>query len=239
MTSTRLPPGPCADDAIGRWMRGQQMHRLVAGCALTALGLNVAINLCFASPSAPTLAPLVALVAQNSALPLLLVGAYVTSGATRAPLAPLAPLASKEAPLLGQADTVAAVPSRSEVFGAPLWAQLRIAIAAMLWTCAELWAWELQVFEASALGPGNAAAYTLLSSTCAAQAPPRHYHALTTLTTPLPRPYHALTTPLPCPYHALTGPRPWPIPHAPLIAPPPTFTLHHRAATPCSSASSP
>ena len=176
------------------------MHRLVAGCALTALGLNVAINLCFASPSAPTLAPLVALVAQNSALPLLLVGAYVTSGATRAPLAPLAPLASKEAPLLGQADTVAAVPSRSEVFGAPLWAQLRIAIAAMLWTCAELWAWELQVFEASALGPGNAAAYTLLSSTCAAQAPPRHYHALTTLTTPLPRPYHALTTLLPRSY---------------------------------------
>ena len=204
-------------------MRGQQMHRLVAGCALTALGLNVAINLCFASPSAPTLAPLVALVAQNSALPLLLVGAYVTSGATRAPLA------SKEAPLLGQGDIAAAVPSRSEVFGAPLWAQLRIAIAAMLWTCAELWAWELQVFEASALGPGNAAAYTLLSSTCAApQAPPRHYHALTTLTTPLPRPYHALT-----------GPRPWPIPHAPLIAPPPTFTPHHRAATPCSSASSP
>ena len=222
MTSTRLPPDSCADDAIGRWMRGQQMHRLVAGCALTALGLNVAINLCFASPSAPTLAPLVALVAQNSALPLLLVGAYVTSGAARAPLASLA---SKEAPLLGQGDTAAAVPSRSEVFGAPLWAQLRIAIAAMLWTCAELWAWELQVFEASALGPGNAAAYTLLSSTCAAQAPPTHYHAL--------------TTPLPRPYHALTGPRPWPVPHAPLSAPPPTFTPHHRAATPCSSASSP
>ena len=47
----------------------------------------------------------------------------------------------------------------------PLWAQLRVALASMLWTCAELWAWELQVFEASGLGPGNAAAYTLLSST--------------------------------------------------------------------------
>ena len=206
----------CADDAIGRWMRGQQLHRLVAGCALTGLVLSVAINLCFASPAAPTLAPLVALVVQNSVLPLLLVGAYVTSAAARAPLAPPA---SKEAPLLGQGDTATSVvPSRSEVFGAPLWAQLRIAIAAMLWTCSELWAWELQVFEASALGPGNAAAYTLLSSTCATQAPPT--------------PYHALTAPLLAP-----GRRPFCLP-APLTAPPPTSAPHHRAATPCSSASS-
>merc|ERR1711871_1219000 len=35
----------------------------------------------------------------------------------------------------------------------------------MGWTCAELWAWEVQVFEAAHLGTGNAAAYTLLSST--------------------------------------------------------------------------
>ena len=193
-------------------MRGQQLHRLVAGCALTALGLNVAINRCFASPAAPTLAPLVALVAQNTALPFLLIGAYVTSAAARAPLAPLA---SKEAPLLGQGDTTASgVPIRSEVFGAPLWAQLRIAIAAMLWTCAELWAWELQVFEASALGPGNAAAYTLLSSTCAAQAP----------TDPLPRACRLQSAAhYACPSHRSSS----------------HLRPHNRAATLCSSASSP
>jgi len=49
--------------------------------------------------------------------------------------------------------------------GPQLWKQCRTGVAAMVWTCAELWAWEVQVFEASALGTGNAAAYTLLSST--------------------------------------------------------------------------
>lgn len=36
---------------------------------------------------------------------------------------------------------------------------------ATIWTCSEVWAWEAQVFEAASLGPGNVAAYTLLSST--------------------------------------------------------------------------
>ena len=35
----------------------------------------------------------------------------------------------------------------------------------MIWTCAELWAWEVQIFEASHLGSGDTAAYSLLSTT--------------------------------------------------------------------------
>jgi len=35
----------------------------------------------------------------------------------------------------------------------------------MVWQCAELWAWEVQIFEAARLGPGRAASYSILSST--------------------------------------------------------------------------
>jgi len=172
-------PGDFAYDGISRWMRGQQLHRTVAACSLAALCLNVSVNIGLASPTSPTFAPLLALIVQNSSLPFLLVGAYAAAAA--------------KAPLCGAKAQLSA-PTAAEVLGAPLWAQLRVALAAMCWTCAEcamttrtleqapndasarmwsvcvsprrLWAWELQVFEASALGPGNAAAYTLLSSTC-------------------------------------------------------------------------
>ena len=36
-----------------------------------------------------------------------------------------------------------------------VWRQMRTALAAMVWTCAELWAWEVQVFEAAHLGTGT------------------------------------------------------------------------------------
>ena len=98
-------------------------------------------------PDAPTRGPLLALIAQNTVLPLLLGAAYCYGSR-----------ASLEAAL---ADP----PSTEDLIGPRLWRQLRTAIAAMVWTCAELWAWEVQVFEAAHLGTGNAAAYTLLSTT--------------------------------------------------------------------------
>ncbi len=69
-------PGDFAYDALSRWMRGQQQHRLVATCSLAALCLSVGVNLGLASRSAPTTAPLLALIAQNSALPFVLAAAY-------------------------------------------------------------------------------------------------------------------------------------------------------------------
>lgn len=144
-------PGDFLYDALGRWMRAQQLHRLVARCSLAALVLNLALNVWLADSDAPTRAPLIALIAQNSVLPVLLGVTYSRHMAGVAP-------AEEEA----RAPLVA--PAR-QVLGPALWRQLGTGLAAMLWTCAELWAWEAQVFEASALGVGNSAAYTLLSST--------------------------------------------------------------------------
>ena len=151
-------PGDFAYDCIGRWLRGQQLHRLVAACSLSALGLNIMVNIAFASEVQPTRAPLLALIAQNTYLPFALLGSYACLGQpAESSTTRVQPLGSKEG-----------VPEPSMVslvFGPELRRQGQIGLAAMVWTCAELWAWELQVFEASALGTGNAAAYTLLSST--------------------------------------------------------------------------
>lgn len=136
-------------------MRGQQLHRIVAACSITALGLNVLVNLCLANREEPARAPVLALVTQNTALPFLLLGAYVIGGHhSHVP----APSSSMPAVLEGETWT-------TRVLGPPLWRQLGTGVAAMIWTCAELWAWEVQVFEAQALGTGATAAYTLLSST--------------------------------------------------------------------------
>ena len=142
-------PGDFAYDCIARWMRGQQMHRHVSVCSVLGLGLNLAVNLMYSSPLEPTRGPITALVTQNSVLPFLLVASYACS-----PEAQRLSLAVLKAP-----------PSADLLCGPPLWRQTRTALAAMVWTCAELWAWEVQVFEAAHLGTGNAAAYTLLSST--------------------------------------------------------------------------
>lgn len=120
--------GDFAYDALARWLRAQQLHRLCAGCSLAALLLNVALNLGLQSPAAPTRAPLVALIAQNSLLPLLLLGAYAVHRA-RAPR-----------PALLSADAPSAPLSATDVFGPALGPQLATGLAAMLWTCAELWA---------------------------------------------------------------------------------------------------
>ena len=140
-------PGDFAYDCMARWMRGQQLHRLVSACSIAALGISLVINITLMDPDAPTRGPLLALIAQNTVLPLLLGAAYCYGSR-----------ASLEAAL---ADP----PSTEDLIGPRLWRQLRTAIAAMVWTCAELWAWEVQVFEAAHLGTGNAAAYTLLSTT--------------------------------------------------------------------------
>ena len=140
-------PGDFAYDCMARWMRGQQLHRLVSACSIAALGISLVVNITLMDPDAPTRGPLLALIAQNTVLPLLLGAAYCY-GSRPSLVAALADL-----------------PSAEDLIGQRLWSQLRTAIAAMVWTCAELWAWEVQVFEAAHLGTGNAAAYTLLSTT--------------------------------------------------------------------------
>lgn len=145
-------PGDFLYDCFARWMRGQQLHRFVSMCSVLALSVNLLVSLLERSPLDPTRGPLMALIAQNTILPVLLVAAYCWApGGHRTSL--LAAWQTR--------------PSAVALFGPPLWRQLRTAMAAMVWTCAELWAWEVQVFAAARLGTGNAAAYTLLSSTYA------------------------------------------------------------------------
>lgn len=143
-------PGDFLYDCMARWMRGQQLHRSVSVCSIMALSLNLLVNMWMMGSSDPTRGPLVALIAQNTLHPFLLVAAYLV-GAETSP-----------AQLL--ADIRAAMPSVGQANG-QLVRQLQTAVAAMAWTSAELWAWGLQVFEAARLGTGNAAAYTLLFST--------------------------------------------------------------------------
>ena len=143
-------PGDFMYDCIARWMRGQQLHRSVSACSVIALSINLLVNVRLMGSDDPTRGPLLALIAQNSVLPLLLVVAYCSATAS-APSELLAHV---------RASVADAGPSNQQLLR-----QLRTAVAAMVWTCAELWAWEVQVFEAARLGTGNAAAYTLLSST--------------------------------------------------------------------------
>jgi Na+-driven multidrug efflux pump len=139
-------PGDFLYDALARWLRAQQLHQYVAACSVTALGVNLVLNFRFASAEEPTRGPLIALVAQNTVLPVLLMAAYWYSQ----------PAMLKE---LGK------VWPRVSIFGSALWSQLATSTTAMLWACGELWAWEVQVFAAAHLGGGKAAAYVLLSAT--------------------------------------------------------------------------
>mmetsp|Transcript_39149 Transcript_39149/g.113027 ORF Transcript_39149/g.113027 Transcript_39149/m.113027 type:complete len:489 (-) Transcript_39149:38-1504(-) len=132
-------PGDLAYDCLGHWARSQQRQSLVTMVAATGLGVNLLLNLLLADPAAPFSAPITALVTQNTLIPLLL-----AAGLFRARRPLTAPLGAV-------------------LRGVP--AQLRTGVAAMCWTCAELWAWEVQVFEARALAVGGAASYALLSST--------------------------------------------------------------------------
>ena len=143
-------PGDFIYDCVARWMRGQQLHRNVSACSVAALGVNLLVNLQLMGSDDPTRGPLLALIAQNTLLPFLLVAAFCF-GTGNSPAELLADV---------RAAMPSAGPSSEKLLG-----QLRTAVAAMVWTCAELWAWEVQVFEAARLGRGNAAAYTLLSST--------------------------------------------------------------------------
>ena len=145
-------PGDFIYDALSRWMRGQQLHKIVAPCSVIALAINLLVNLTLSSHDEPTRGPLLALVAQNSSLPVMLLVAYRLHGSLRGPPA-------RKASSTAAAAATTPWPSARAILGPALWRQLRTAIAAMCWTCAELWAWEVQVFEASGLGPGNAAAY--------------------------------------------------------------------------------
>ena len=162
-------PGDFAYDAVARWMRGQQLHRLVSACSLTALALSLLVNVLAMSPTSPTRGPLLALIAQNSVLPPLLIGAYCY-GTSRS-LAEVARACAgfdatgESAEVAGPTLVETGARGTCAWPSVPFCEQLRTAIAAMIWTCAELWAWEVQVFEAAHFGTGNAAAYTLLSST--------------------------------------------------------------------------
>ena len=142
-TMSLAVPGDFVYDAFGRWLRAQQLHRLVALCSLAALLVNVALNAYLAEPDQPTRGPLVALVAQNTLLPLLLALAY-----WRHRLAHAAPSSSSP---LAAALAARARLSAEDVVGPALRRQLVTGLAAMLWTCAELWAWEAQVVTASSL----------------------------------------------------------------------------------------
>lgn len=133
-------PGDLVYDCLGHWARSQQRQSLVTVCASIGTLINVSINLLLADPSNPLMGPIAAIVAQNTMLPCMLAFGLFRNG--RRPIR--APMASV---LDGLGD------------------QLKTGIAQMCWFCAELWAWEVQVFEAAALGAGGAASYALCSST--------------------------------------------------------------------------
>lgn len=134
-------PGDFAYDCLGRWMKAQQMHTLVAGCAVVGLLLNVIVNVLLSNPEEPVSGPIFALILQNSLLPLLLWGCYLWNSKTKLVTVPWASL------------------------GRGLWPQVTTGVQSMVWTCAEMWAWEMQIFEAGSLGPGAVASYAILSST--------------------------------------------------------------------------
>mmetsp|Transcript_12594 Transcript_12594/g.33868 ORF Transcript_12594/g.33868 Transcript_12594/m.33868 type:complete len:465 (+) Transcript_12594:23-1417(+) len=134
-------PGDFAYDCLGRWMKAQQMHTAVACCAMMGLLLNVSVNLLLGNSEDPVSGPILGLILQNSLLPVLLVGCYVWSSKTKLVTVPWASL------------------------GEGLWLQGSLGVSSAVWTCAEMWAWEAQIFEAGSLGPGAMASYGILSST--------------------------------------------------------------------------
>jgi len=133
-------PGELAYDCLGRWAKGQQRHRLVSACALTALLANLVANNVWRDDTNPLLGPVRALVMQNTMLPILVLAAL---------------LIRRHRFMIASIGAVKA----------GIFEQLKICTQAMVWHCAEIWAWEVQVFEAATLGAGTAASYSILSST--------------------------------------------------------------------------
>jgi len=134
-------PGDLAYDCLGHWARSQQRQSVVTSCAAAALGVNVAVNLLLADPAAPLFAPIASLIVQNVLLPVLLA----------------ASLFCKRPPVTAPLSVVLSGIRK----------QCQIGVSQMCWNCAELWAWQVQVFEAGRLGAGAAASYALLSSSYA------------------------------------------------------------------------
>lgn len=135
-------PGDLVYDVLARWAKSQQKHRMVTVCVLVGFSLNLSINILASTlaPENPIAWPMNALIIQNSSLPLLILGALYVSG-----------------------HRVVLTSSASISKG--LGNQLRTCLQAMVWSVTEMWAWEVQVFEAGRLGPGAAASYSILSMT--------------------------------------------------------------------------
>ncbi|CAK0905271.1 unnamed protein product [Prorocentrum cordatum] len=137
-------PGDLIYDVLARWLKSQQKHRMVTACVLAGFAANLVINALGSSTGTaredPTEWPILAMVIQNTSLPLLLLGSLHLQGHK---------FVMKPVPFLFRG----------------LWVQLRTSLQAMIWSCTEMWAWEVQVFEAAALGPGAAATYSILSLT--------------------------------------------------------------------------
>lgn len=137
-------PGDLIYDVLARWLKSQQKHRMVTACVLAGFVVNLVVNALGSSSGTvredPTEWPIWAMIVQNTSLPLLLLGSLRLQGHefVRRPLAVV---------LRGLRE------------------QLRTSLQAMVWSCTEMWAWEVQVFEAAALGPGDAATYSILSMT--------------------------------------------------------------------------
>eukprot|EP00401_Gymnodinium_catenatum_P040877 CAMPEP_0117494510 /NCGR_PEP_ID=MMETSP0784-20121206/19647_1 /TAXON_ID=39447 /ORGANISM="" /LENGTH=410 /DNA_ID=CAMNT_0005289389 /DNA_START=232 /DNA_END=1464 /DNA_ORIENTATION=+ len=132
-------PGDFAYDCLGHWARSQQRQSLVTACASVGLVLNILVNFFCKDPNHPVMGPIAALVVQNTTLPFLLAAVlWRNSRAIRVPLRAV-----------------------FDGIGPQFWTGL----AQACWTCAELWAWEVQVIEAQVFGKGATASYVLISST--------------------------------------------------------------------------
>jgi len=72
-------PGDLAYDCLSRWAKAQQRNWLVCGCAICALLINLVANHFFARADDPFFGPVVALVLQNTCLPILVLIALMMS----------------------------------------------------------------------------------------------------------------------------------------------------------------
>jgi len=133
-------PGDLVYDVLARWAKSQQKHKMVTLCVASGLAVNLAVNISAADGRRPLDWPIRALVVQNSTLPVLVFSGLICSGHKFK------------------------VTQLGDIF-AGLWQQLQTSLQAMVWSCTEMWAWEVQVFEASHLGRGDAATYSILSMT--------------------------------------------------------------------------
>jgi len=135
-------PGDLIYDVLARWAKSQQKHRMVTACVLVGFLVSLSVNILARSLPLddPIAWPMNALIMQNSILPLLILGALYASG-HKFVMQPMANILKG----LGK--------------------QLRTSLQAMVWSVTEMWAWEVQVFEAGRLGPGAAASYSILSMT--------------------------------------------------------------------------